>query len=234
MTKENNNKRSSKQRGSILSQFMVLMVTFFLGYLAACFFDSAALSNWVNAQLAHHQEQKPDIPVKQAQPAVAAKPKFEFYTLLANEKVAGSAQTGANANANAAVGRAVEASVAASNNQVHTAQNASNPAAAINPHPPVELSAKVVERRLQERVTSARGGFAVQVASFKARRDAEHMKGMLTLKGFHVSVVPVTQAQGIWYRVVVGPYANRNLAQKAQFSLDRNERIRGMVVRTST
>ena len=55
------------------------------------------------------------------------------------------------------------------------------------------------------------------------------MKGLLILKGFDVHVVPVTHARGNWFRVVVGPYPNRDLAQKAQLTLARNARLNGMV-----
>lgn len=230
MTKKYNNRPSSKQSGSIPHQLLVLMVTFVLGYLTASFFDVPTISAWIRTQvLAHHPEQKPVEQKKETQTEVSTKPKFEFYTLLANDKVGGVAQT----NAHAAVDKAMEASVAASTAQVRTAQN---PVKNENVHtqtPPIEVPAKVVERKVQEPVPVPKGTYAVQVASFKARKDAEHMKGMLILKGFHVTVVPVTQAQGNWFRVIVGPYADRNTAQKTQFSLERNERLRGMIVRTA-
>jgi cell division protein FtsN len=74
------------------------------------------------------------------------------------------------------------------------------------------------------------GNFVVQVASFKARQDAEHMKGLLILKGFEVTVVPVVMPnQGNWFRVIIGPYPNRVLALKAQNILARTQRIKGMV-----
>ena len=92
---------------------------------------------------------------------------------------------------------------------------------------------KTVDRRPLSQPPASKGHYAVQVASFKMRKDAEHMKGMLTLKGFDVHVVPVSHAQGNWFRVVVGPYSNRDSAQKAQLSLARNERLRGMLVSVS-
>ncbi|KTC80391.1 Sporulation domain-containing protein [Legionella cherrii] len=80
--------------------------------------------------------------------------------------------------------------------------------------------------------STEKGKFLVQVASFKARKDAEQMKGSLILKGFGAYIIPVSHpVKGNWFRVVVGPYSNRALAQQAQVTLARNERLNGMVTR---
>jgi cell division protein FtsN len=82
----------------------------------------------------------------------------------------------------------------------------------------------------QQTAPRREGNFVVQVASFKARQDAEHMKGLLILKGFEVTVAPIsTPTQGNWFRVIIGPYPNRVLALKAQGILAKTQRLRGMV-----
>lgn len=231
MARDYGSKRSSRQRGSAPQQFLVIIVTFLLGYLTASVFDAGTISQWMNSQvLAHHQvkQQPPKATASQSQ--LPPKPKFEFYTLLANEKAGGAAQTNGAATSNHHTNTAVRVSptqpvshgavVAA--NATHT-QPKTNAAKMQQPIPVKVAEAKPTNAR------ESKGNYLVQVASFKMRQDAEHMKGMLILKGFNVNVVPVSQARGNWFRVVVGPYSNRGLAEKAQVSLARNERLKGMV-----
>lgn len=232
MARQYNNKRSTRQKGGAPHQFLVVIVTFFLGYLTASLFDVQTISHWMNTQvLASHQE-KQSHPAKTdtRQAQIPPKPKFEFYTLLANEK-AGTAQSNVNHSPAHSPNTAspVTATQAASKAAVATAAIHPAPKTNVSASPP-RVAVKVAEARPASATPVSRGAFLVQVASFKARQDAEHMKGMLILKGFNVNVVPVSQpARGIWYRVVVGPYSNRVLAQKAQETLARNERLRGMV-----
>lgn len=228
------NKRSSRQKGGAPQQFLIVIVTFMLGYLTATVFNAEKLSNWVSAQvLEHSQEKKQPVKAETQQAQVPPKPKFEFYTLLANEKAAGSTtQTGTNTTANRPANRPTPtASVtrAASTAAVvtTTARSATKSTA---PNSQQHAPAKVATTPVASSAQASRGSYLIQVAAFKARSDAEHMKGMLILKGFNVNVVPIShQTKGVWYRVVVGPYANRVLAQKAQETLARNERLRGMV-----
>ena len=98
MAKEYNNRRSPRSRNSAPRQLMVIAVTFLLGYMAASYFDVEAISKWVNAQVLAHHEMKKEPIKSQAQAAIPPKPKFEFYTLLTNEKAPGS-QASTNATA---------------------------------------------------------------------------------------------------------------------------------------
>jgi cell division protein FtsN len=227
MARQYGNKRSSRQRGSVPQQFLVVIVTFLLGYLTASVFDVGTISHWINTQvLAYQQEKQQPVKAEKQQAQLPPKPKFEFYTLLANEKVAGTT-TQSNAN-----GRPVRPSAAASATQAASTAAVTTAAVHHATKQPLNsqqrIPAKVAEARPSSSAQVSKGAYLVQVASFKARQDAEHMKGMLILKGFNVNVVP-TQARGGWFRVVVGPYSNRALAQKAQETLARNERLRGMV-----
>lgn len=231
-------------------QVMIMVVTFVLGYFTASIFDIETLSHWMTTQVLENHEAKQQVIPEQAQKErVAPKPKFEFYTLLANEKGVSAGQTAARANSANPQTPTTQTTTTA--NPVSTAQQPHAPTAvataaatttrivvnkpnpvvnkpnsAVRPQPaPVQIvTAKPVAN------SSVRSGtYVVQVAAFKARNDAEHMKGLLTLKGFEVSVIPVTTANGPWFRVVIGPYPNRVLAQKAQTILARTERLNGMV-----
>lgn len=230
------NKRSSRQKGGAPQQFLIVIVTFMLGYLTATVFNAEKLTNWLSTQVLEHSQEKkrpPKAEVQQAQQTqVPPKPKFEFYTLLANEKAGGSTN---QASVNAAANRPANHSTPAAS-ATRVASTAAVAAATVRPVPkPVQQHAPVnavttAKAPIINTTQANRGNYLIQVAAFKVRQDAEHMKGMLILKGFSVSVVPIThQAKGVWYRVVVGPYANRVLAQRAQETLARNERLRGMV-----
>ncbi len=228
MGREYSNKRSSRKRTSASRQFLVTVLVFLLGYLAATVCDIHTLTQWINNQVLAHQETNKTTLKPQAKTKETAltKPKFEFYTLLANEKVPNSHEKTSN--------NQVAANTTVTNNAA-SVQAAVNTAQAVtNPQP-----LKLTITNQQQAATGAKPvslpgtkgeAYSVQVASFKARQDAEHMKGALILKGFNVSVVPINHAsKGSWFRVVVGPYANRGLAQRAQLDLAKNEHLRGMI-----
>lgn len=234
MARHYSNKRSSRQSGSAPHQFLVVIVTFLLGYLTATIFDIETISHWMNTQvLAHHEVKQQPTKTRAQQAQIPPKPKFEFYTLLANEKVGGATQTNANTVAHRTSApaspaqltspAAIAASAIAAT--THSSSTKSNPT-----RPQQTVPVKVAQGKPLAAAQVSKGSYLVQVASFKVRHDAEDMKGLLILKGFNVHVVPVSHAQGNWFRVVIGPYSNRVLAQKAQVSLAKNERLKGMVM----
>lgn len=251
MAREYGSRKSSRRGNSLPQQVLVMVVTFVLGYFTASIFDIETLSHWMTTQVLENHE--PQQPIAKAQPSKVLPPKqkFEFYTLLANEKGVGANQaagaargaTATTANpSNAATVTANGATThqtarAATTNSVASAATTTSRVAVNQPNQATGPQAKpvqVVSGRPAVTPPSRGGNFVVQVASFKARNDAEHMKGLLILKGFEVSVVPVaTPNQGNWFRVVIGPYPNRALAQKAQGILAKTERLNGMV-RSST
>lgn len=244
MAREYGSRRSSRRGNSLPQQVVVMVITFALGYFTASIFDIETLSHWMTTQVLENHE--PQQPIAKAKPKeqMPPKQKFEFYTLLANEKGVGANQTGAargtatvptNPNntatvaANGAVGAAAPQANRATTTQVTAAATTTGRVAVNqrNQGKPVQVTtAKPVAVTL-----SRKANYAVQVASFKTRNDAEQMKGLLILKGFEVSVVPVATAnRGNWFRVVIGPYPNRALAQKAQSILAKTERLNGMVI----
>lgn len=86
MAKDYGNRRTSR-RNKGPHQFLVIIVTFLFGYLTASFFDIQMISQWVSTQvLAHYDAEKAPTKVIQEHKQVPPKPKFEFYTLLANER----------------------------------------------------------------------------------------------------------------------------------------------------
>ncbi|WP_454781937.1 SPOR domain-containing protein [Legionella sp. WA2022007384] len=234
MAKEYGNRRSSRSRGATPHQLLVITLTFLVGYMTASFLDIETVSQWVNSQVLAHHEIKKEPPKPGAQhAAIPPKPKFEFYTLLANEKVPNSQPNGSPAASVQSAANATATTVAttptAATSAVKTTANVASAAAPIKPNGarvPVAANNAPAARP----ATVDKSKYLVQVASFKARRDAEQMKGTLILKGFSVYIIPVSHAtKGNWFRVVVGPYSNRALAQQAQMNLAKNERLNGMV-----
>lgn len=234
MARDYRSKRTTRARSNAPQQFLVAIVSFLFGYLTACIMDVGTISHWLNTQVLAHNEAKPT-PAKAEAPQQAKlppKPKFEFYTLLANEKRApqGSAAV-PTASSNPTAPATAPVRVATSTAGASVAAVA-QPAATTKATTQSPAAVKVAEGKPLSATTSqpAKGAYLVQVASFKAQADAEHMKALLTLKGFSVNVVPISSpSQGNWFRVIIGPYANRDLAQKAQITLAKTERLNGMV-----
>lgn len=225
MTREYSNKRSARVHASAPQQILVMAVCFLLGYFTATVFDIEAISRWVNSQVLAHQEAQKELPTSQVahRTTTSSKPKFEFYTLLTDDKVP---------NVHTKTSRAAPTTVTTVANTTSAVQTAAVTAVATVPavKPPPPNMQSTVMARPDEAKTSGSGNYLVQVAAFKARQDAEHMKGSLVLKGFNVRVVPVHHvSKGLWFRVVVGPYANRSLAQRAQTDLVRSAHLRGMI-----
>ncbi len=164
------------------------------------------------------QSAQQEAPQAQQQAQLPPKPKFEFYTLLEKGEKATPKTAPANKSAPATQQTApVTTAAITSQAAVQQARSSHHPelvkVAEGKPLPPVSKS-----------------NYIIQVASFKARQDADRMKGLLILKGFAVTVVPVaTPNKGNWFRVLVGPYPNRELAKNAQFMLARNEHLNGMI-----
>ncbi|PJD96866.1 MAG: cell division protein FtsN [Legionella sp.] len=242
MTRHYGSRKSSRRGNGLPQQVLVMLVTFVLGYFTASIFDIEALSHWMTSQaLTAGKNAQPVVANTAKEPQAAPRAKFEFYTLLENEPgvrasqvaaAARNATTQATNNSQLALRKAAEASAAISS-PARPASPVTDIARMVPQAPATVNSAKtapVVTATPKVAAPVRANHFVVQVASFKARHDAEQMKGALALKGFEVTVVPVmTPTQGSWFRVIIGPYPNRTLAQKAQAILARNERLNGMV-----
>jgi cell division protein FtsN len=222
----------------------VITVTFLLGYLTASLFDIQKISQWVNTQVLAHHEVKKEVKAEEQQAAIPPKPKFEFYTLLANEKVPNSqsatntTQPAASASNSTPAPTNIPAVTSIKTAPVSTVNTASAVTTTVKPNGvKAPQQSNVADKKPGSRspvaavsTVTGKGNFLVQVASFKARQDAEQMKGRLILKGFNVYIIPVSHpTKGNWFRVVVGPFGNRGLAQQAQVNLAKNERLNGMI-----
>ena len=240
MAKEYWKKNSTRRKGSSSKLLVMMLVSFLTGYLTASIFDLTSVSNWINTQLLA-QHTSPIATKSVAQQAPLPKPKFEFYTLLANQHAQSEPV------ANVAPVRTAATTLSAAPTIPAPSPVPANPAnellAKNQPAPIAVTSAKtlapivtpvapVVSAGKSASLAAIRKkSYLVQVASFKSRVEAERIKGSLVLKGFAVNVVTVNQQQTSWFRVIIGPYESRDQAEKAQVSIARSEHLNGMIRR---
>lgn len=212
MARDYNSRRAAARKNQAPQQFLVVVMSFLLGYMTATVMDIKSLSEWVSTQvLSPKDHTETPRPVAQKAHQEQPKPKFEFYTLLSDEDKAKS--------------------------RIHTPPPAPKQAPVAQTAKTVATTAvktaevKVAEGRPLQPIQPKLAGrsYVIQVAAFKWRKDAEQMKGMLILKGYNVSVVSVTNARGNWFRVIVGPYTDKSQATNAQQVLARQERLKGIV-----
>jgi cell division protein FtsN len=218
MVKDYRRKNSARrQSGGISKQLLLVLVCFLSGYLTASVFDFTSLSGWINTQLL---AQHPVPAGKQIAQPNTPKPKFEFYTLLANER---STTEQAPASADVATAKPTITAPPADRVSQPPVKNLAGqvpaPAVAIETAKPLPA----------EPVILSKNTYLVQVAAFKSRQEAERMKAALVLKGFAVTISTISQQRINWYRVNLGPYASRPLAEKAQIAVARSEHIVGMI-----
>ena len=77
---------------------------------------------------------------------------------------------------------------------------------------------------------AAQGAYVIQVASFKQLPDATALRDRLVKNGYAVFTQEANLAEkGVWYRVMVGPYAGSEAAGQAAEHLKIEERLAGIV-----
>ena len=222
-------KNAPRQRGNMLGQLLLVVVVFVAGYLTASLYDLASVTAWIGSQVLSNNSA---VIIKQpsAQQASIPKPKFEFYTLLANDQAANAAPP---ASASAPVVSAPAPSAPPTATLASKALPLHAPLAPVaavttNSHAPVVLAEKMPALLANTHIGD-RDTYLVQVGSFKNMQEAERMKVSLVMKGFDVKIAAIRQQNISWYRVIIGPFASRNQAQQAQMDFARREHIRGMI-----
>ncbi len=77
---------------------------------------------------------------------------------------------------------------------------------------------------------SAPGALVVQIASFRTSQDATKLAGRLKTYGLTIFVETADLGEkGVWYRVLSGPFASRENADKAVDFLREKERLSAIV-----
>ncbi len=219
MAKEYAKRHSAPRRAGASKQLLLVVVSFLLGYLSASVFDFNSVKNWVNTQLLSEQMGKVamNTPPK---PVELPKPKFEFYTLLAND----------NSNpTNQAKPSTPTASTATAEAKSPPKPATVTTATATAPNPTTPLPIVVSAKPVPMPSAKSKEAYLVQVAAFKSMQEAARMKAALVLKGFTVNITPGGEQKNAWYRVSIGPFASRTDALKAQGDVARTEHIVGMI-----
>lgn len=137
-------------------------------------------------------------PAKKAEPQ---KPKYDFYTLLPESEVIVPPDSLTPPSANLKPVSATEAAKIDAA-RAEALLNGQTPP----PMPPVAKAATATE-------------FFLQAGSFRKREDADKVRAQIILLGQNVQVESGTVREEIWYRVLVGPFANREQLAQAQKSL---------------
>lgn len=152
----------------------------------------------------------------QAQPKSAAqsqqpsKPKYDFYTLLPeSEVIVPPDALPPPAPAQPAVTPEQAAKIDAA--RALAALNGETPP----PAPPVAPAPTVTQAPLSTQ-------FFLQAGSFRRKDDAESVRAQITLLGQSVRVESGRVREETWYRVLVGPFANREQLAVSQKALSAN------------
>jgi cell division protein FtsN len=138
------------------------------------------------------------------------KPKYDFYTLLPESEVIVPAETlPPSAPAQPAVTPAEAAKIDAA--RALAALNGETPP----PAPPVAPAPPTAQAPLSSQ-------FFLQAGSFRRKDDAESLRAQIILLGQDVRVESGRVREETWYRVLVGPFANREQLAVSQKALSAN------------
>ncbi len=213
-------RQSSSRTAHKARQWFLMCVVFVGGYMSASLYDFSQFRTFISEH-GFKNNSTPVLAKIDTKTVALPKPKFEFYTLLANEQVAGSSPSPALPEASQAVKAppVPTPTLTPTHSQALALVDAVSSVSHSNPG------------KSKPSIINHGVSYMVQVASFKTMQDAERMKVMLVMKGLDVKITVASQ-QGInWYRVVMGPFASKIQAQDAQGRFARQEHINGMIRR---
>jgi cell division protein FtsN len=67
-----------------------------------------------------------------------------------------------------------------------------------------------------------KGPYQMQCGSFRTQKQAEVLKANIAFSGISSKIKTVEGKNGTWFKVVLGPYARKRLAEKDKHTLKRN------------
>lgn len=224
MAQNHRKRHGAQRRGSRIGHLLLAGVFFVAGYLTASVFEISRLSDWIGMHVLAKTTTQLLLRTS-AEPAPLPKPKFEFYTLLAKERVAGSLATAAAAPTTPMPVAVLPVKTPAL--PLHAPLAPVTAVASSVPAPAVDKLPAMVANNVNN--ANKRDAYLIQVGSFKSLQEAERMKASLAMKGFDVGLSAMRQQGVSWYRVTVGPFASRTQAQQTLLTFARREHIVGMI-----
>ena len=234
MAKQYKKRNSPGRSGNMLGQLFLVMVVFVAGYMSASLYNLASVTAWINTHVLAKNSAK--LIVKPGlQQAQLPKPKFEFYTLLAEgAPVPKSSMPVATAAETPSTPTVIQQRVSSASSALIAQNESIAQKMPVAEHVPVAQHMPAPQNLSVAHSVSVESGvshdmYLLQLASFPRQADAQKMRKSLMMKGFNVSVTQVTQQGNRWYRVVVGPFASKTDAERVQGSLARSERMFGMI-----
>ena len=75
------------------------------------------------------------------------------------------------------------------------------------------------------------GRYRIQAGAFRERGDADRLRASLILEGMDSHIRTSRTADGVWHRVMVGPFEDRAAAEKASSRLRTSRELDGRIVR---
>jgi cell division protein FtsN len=161
------------------------------------------------AETARASQSKPKSATQSQEPG---KPKYDFYTLLPDSEVIVPADAlPPPAPAQPAVTPAEAAKIDAARALAALNGETPPPAPPVAPAPaPAAAQAPLSTQ------------FFLQAGSFRRKDDAESVRAQIILLGQNVRVESGTVREETWYRVLVGPFANREQLAVSQKALSAN------------
>jgi len=88
-----------------------------------------------------------------------------------------------------------------------------------------DLENKTVEVIVEEPVPDSKAKtrkFIMQCGSFRKETSAEKLRAQIALAGFEANIKETIEKNGLWHRVVLGPYSSKRVAERERHQLQRN------------
>lgn len=152
-----------------------------------------------------------------------AEPKFEFYTILANNQIKPSIEPETTNPTKTTT------TVTANSNEspptVNSTTNTDKATDTLNKATSNNLAANNTTNTANTKITATNTvvNYILQVASLHNKNDANHLKAELTLTGFNVHVTEIKTENTTWYRVTIGPYHSLEAAKNDVARLSENK-----------
>ncbi len=88
-----------------------------------------------------------------------------------------------------------------------------------------DLENKTIEVTVEEPLPDSKAEkrkFIMQCGSFRKEASAEKLRAQIALTGFEATIKETIEKNGLWHRVVLGPYSSKRVAERERHQLQKN------------